>query len=106
MIHKGIEYRPDIQYQLKDAQANEYIEEILEIDKYISPDEVSTIVEENIINLDYLLEYIENELKDSSFNNITFAQYQPLAVKSTIANHHVQMKRNKLFMILRVVSEG
>lgn len=81
MIHKGIEYRPDIQYQLKDAQANEYIEEILEIDKYISPDEVSTIVEENIINLDYLLEYIENELKDSSFNNIAFAQYQPLAVK-------------------------
>lgn len=81
MKYQGIDYKPDITYKLKDAPANEYIEELLELDRYTSPEDVAEIVDQNIANIDYLLDFIESELQGSTYNNVSFSEYQQIAIK-------------------------
>lgn len=81
MSNTGINYKPSINYQIEDAPANEYIEELLSNEKYYSPEEVIEETEENLQNVDYLLYYIEKELDGEVFDEVSFNDYKPIAVK-------------------------
>lgn len=78
---KHIEYRPEIDYTLKEAPANEFMQELLLEEKYISPDEVKEEVKKNKVNIDYLLYKCEEKLKNKEVNKVQFEDYKKLAIK-------------------------
>ncbi|MFW5871958.1 MAG: hypothetical protein ACOCUT_02530, partial [bacterium] len=81
MSNTGINYKPSIRYQLEDAPANEYIQELLENEKYVSTEDAIKETEQNLYNVDYLIHYIEQELSGKEFGGISFNEYKPVAVK-------------------------
>jgi hypothetical protein len=98
LSNTGINYKPNIEYELKDLPANEYIKDLLESEKYISPSEVIEETKENLYSVDYLIHIVEQKLssENKSFGGVSFDEYKKAAVKKYYCHNVITYEENEI----------
>lgn len=85
--NRGIEYNPNIFYELDEAPANSYRRLTIKSENYTTASENQKKIEDVKVNIDFLIKKAEDELKEYE----GFTEYKPAAVKKYYCNQFVDV---------------